>query len=266
VLLVERGGGVFGLPLPSVDEVTSVERIQSLAGRQSLELRGETVPFADLADVLGTPMPALPEQPPALIVSNGGRRLAVACDRLLGQEELVVKPLGALLEELPSYLGAAILGDSRIALLLDPAVLVRTEPRRSVAWQPSPDSQRPSPKLLVVEDSYMVRELQRGILEAAGYRIETAENGRDALLQLLADDDIELVLTDVEMPEMDGVELTRAIRATPTRTTLPVVILTSLVDEAQRQRGLEAGADAYMVKRSFDQGVLLDTVGRLVGA
>jgi two-component system chemotaxis sensor kinase CheA len=119
--------------------------------------------------------------------------------------------------------------------------------------------------VLVVEDSFTVRELQRSILEAAGYRVETARDGREGLARLLADEEIELVLTDIEMPEMDGFELTRAIRADAGRGSTPVVILTSRQNEEDQRRGLEAGADAYMVKRSFDQQALLETVERLVG-
>ncbi len=122
-----------------------------------------------------------------------------------------------------------------------------------------------SPKVLVVEDSLTIRELQRGILEAAGYRVQTARDGRDALQHLDRDREIGLVLTDVEMPEMDGIELTHAIRTHPTSSTLPVVIVTSLGEEDDRKRGIDAGADAYIVKRNFDQHDLLETVERLVG-
>ncbi len=268
VLLVERGGQPFGIPLGAVEEVTAMGATLLLSGQRSLELRGRPVPFADLADVLHAEAAPLPESAAAVVVSSAGRRLAVACDRLLGEDEVVVKPLGPLFADVSTYLGAAILGDGRIALLLEPAVLLRSPVRRSMPRETRhADPAKPTAaKVLVVEDSFMVRELQRSILEAAGYRVDTAEDGRDALAQLLADHEIALVLTDVQMPEMDGLELTRAIRATPTCASTPVVILTSLADEEQQRQGLEAGADAYMVKRSFDQGVLLETVHRLLGA
>jgi two-component system, chemotaxis family, sensor kinase CheA len=266
VLLVERDGRPFGIPLASVDEAVAVSETLSLSGRQSLEIRGQTLPIADLGDVVLASTP-LPDRPPAVVISAAGRRAAVSCDRLLGEEEVVVKPLGPLLAGVPGYLGAAILGDGRIALLLDPATLVRPTTRtkvRPVSVEPAPRLTRP--KVLVVEDSITVRELQRSILEAAGYRVETAPNGRDALTRVLADDELELVLTDVQMPEMSGLELTAAIRATPSRASIPVVILTSLADEEQRRKGLEAGADEYMVKRGFDQGALLETVERLLAS
>jgi CheY-like chemotaxis protein len=122
-----------------------------------------------------------------------------------------------------------------------------------------------APKVLVVEDSFTVRELQRSILEAAGYPVVTARDGRDALAVLDRDGEIALVITDLEMPELDGLGLTRAIRADDARSSLPVVIVTSRGSEDDRRRGIEAGADAYMAKRAFDQQTLLATVERLVG-
>ncbi|HVU76780.1 MAG TPA: response regulator [Gaiellaceae bacterium] len=267
-LLIERGGQTFGIPLASIEEVVIADDRLSLEGRPALNLREQAVPLIDLADLIGASANALPPHSPAIIISTAGRRIATLCDRLLGQDEVVVKPLGPLLISLHHrYLGAAILGDGRIALLLDPGSLVRAQslPRA----RPEAPRQQPvamlGPKVLVVEDSFTVRELQRSILEAAGYRVETARDGREGLDRLLADDEIELVLTDIEMPEMDGFELTRAIRANPERGSTPIVVLTSRNDEHDRRRGLEAGADAYMVKRSFDQHTLLDTVERLVG-
>jgi two-component system, chemotaxis family, sensor kinase CheA len=194
--------------------------------------------------------------------------MAVTCDVLLGEEEVVVKSLGPLLSPLSMYLGAAILGDGRIALLVDPAALVRTSTDQRANGGDSPVAaagQPAAPKVLVVEDSLTIRELQRSILEAAGYRVQTARHGRDALGHLDRDEEIDLVVTDVEMPEMDGIELTQTIRAHATCSTLPVVIVTSLGDDDDRQRGIEAGADAYMVKQKFDQHDLLETVERLVG-
>lgn len=265
VLLVERGGQAYGVPLGSVEEAIAVGDNLTLEGKPAVELRGRSVRVADLADLIGAAAPALPERAPAIVVASGGRRVATACDRLLGEDEVVVKPLGPLLSAARGYLGGAILGDGRIALLLDPAALNGAEPGRSVPRVEALRVEKTAPKVLVVEDSYTVRELQRSILEAAGYRVETARDGKDGLERVEADDDIELVITDLEMPEMDGLELTRAIRARSDRSSLPVVIVTSRGDDEDRARGIEAGANAYMIKRAFDQQTLLDTVERLVG-
>ena len=119
--------------------------------------------------------------------------------------------------------------------------------------------------MLVVDDQFTVRELQRSILEAAGYRVVTANDGRDALQRLTADADIDLVVTDLEMPEMGGLELLRRVRSDEALASLPVVVVTSRSGEDDRRRGLEAGADAYVTKDRFDQRAMLDTVERLIG-
>jgi two-component system chemotaxis sensor kinase CheA len=180
---------------------------------------------------------------------------------------VVVKALGPLLDSVTGYLGAAILGDGRVALLLDPASVTSTRPRTRQSAPIVADTVEPdvSPMLLVVEDSFMVRELQRSILEAAGYRVDTAKNGRDALDRLTANGEIDLVVTDVDMPEMDGLALTEAIRASTEWRSLPIIVVSSRASDEDRRRGVEAGADAYMVKDSFDQHALLETVGRMVG-
>ncbi|MDQ6750442.1 MAG: response regulator [Actinomycetota bacterium] len=266
VLLCERAGQPFGLPLASVREVVAVTETASLGGRRSLELRGEAVPLTDLAAILGAPARALPAAPPAMILASPTRSAAVACDRVLGDQEVVMKRLGPLLSRVPGYLGAAILGDGRVALILDPSHLLKAH-----ASAPPPPTrgaepeEHAAPNVLVVDDQFTVRELQRSILETAGYDVETARDGREAIERIAGTPDIDMVLTDIEMPEMDGFELLMAIRQRPEHSSLPVVIITSKGGEEHRRRGAQEGADAYIVKDEFDQQTLLETIGRLVG-
>jgi two-component system, chemotaxis family, sensor kinase CheA len=269
-LLFERGGTVYGVPLVVVEEVVTVPRTLRLEGRPALEVGGHPVPVADIADLAGAAAPPLGGRPPALVIAAGGSRLVATCDSVLGAEEVVVKPLGPPHDGGGRYLGAAILGDGRIALLLEPAALTRAARQQPASASPpgvgQPGVGQPAPaKVLVVEDSFTVRELQRSILEAAGYPVQTARDGRDALRAISRDSEIALVVTDLEMPELDGIGLTRAIRADPARSSLPVIIVTARGSEEDRRRGVEAGADAYMAKQSFDQHGLLDAVERLVG-
>ena len=266
VLLVERGAQAFALPLASVLEALRVDAQLALGGRRSVELRGEVVPLADLADVVGASPPPLPPAPPALVLATVTGRLALACDRIRGEEEVVVKRLGPLLARVRGYLGAAILGDGRLALILDPAAVERVPPQRAESAAAAPASgAAPTPVVLVVEDSLTTRALQRSILEAAGYRVETAEDGAEAWERVRRDSAIGLVVTDLDMPRMDGIALVEAIRADPERAALPVIVVTARTAEDERRRGLEAGADAYLEKGRFDQRALLDAVERLLG-
>ena len=294
VLLFERGGGVYGVPLAAVDEVVLVTATRTLQGRPAVEVRGRSLQVTDFATLIGAGAPPLGDRSPAFVVAVGDRRTVVTCDKLLGQEEVMIKPLGPLLANLAGYLGAAILGDGRIVLLVEPAMLTRGSGHavQAATMAPGAGARAPlaapgtigppgtvgpagrsaasagpaaAPKVLVVEDSFTVRELQRSILEAAGYPVITARDGRDALEVIDHDPEIALVVTDLEMPEIDGIELTRAIRSRAVRSSLPVVIVTSRGSDDDRRRGIEAGADGYMAKRGFDQQALLATVERLVG-
>ncbi len=266
VLLFERGGHPFALPMTSVGRVVAVGATTSIGNRPSLELEGQVVALSDLGRLIGVAGEPLPGNPPAIVIESLGRRAAVACDKLLGEEEVVIKSLGAILSGMPGYLGAAILGDGRIALVLDPSHLLSKVSTEVWAMDKTEETEeREAGVVLVVDDQFSARELQRSILETAGYRVEVARDGQEALRRVGEIADLDLVLTDVQMPEMDGFELLEAIRADEEHGSLPVVIVTTLGDDASRRRGAEAGADAYVVKEEFDQQTLLETIERLVG-
>jgi chemotaxis protein histidine kinase CheA len=265
VLLFERGKAVFGVPLAAVEEVVMAAPLLVLEGRPALDIRGRPVPVRDIASLVGAEAAPLTDRPPGMILAASGRRVIVTCDELLGEQEIVVKSLSPLLSASVGYLGAAILGDGRIALLLEPATLIHDFQQDEARSQAPTAAVAAAAKILVVEDSFTVRELQRSILEAAGYLVVTAKDGLEALRVLAREEGIALVLSDFEMPGLDGLQLTRTIRAGPAHSRLPVVIITSRASEEDRRRGIEAGADAYMAKQGFDQHALLATVERLIG-
>jgi two-component system, chemotaxis family, sensor kinase CheA len=269
VLVVKRGGQRFGLPLASVTEVIAVEQVMVLGGRPSILVGEESLPLSDLAPVIGMVAPDLPEISRALVVDATNGRLAVACEEAIVEQEVVVKPLGRSLAGVSGYLGAAILDDGAVVLVLDPAYLVRQAPHASAAIRVGVAAALmagQAPKVLVVDDQFTVRELQRSILRTAGYRVEVACDGREALDALGTAGDFDIVVTDLQMPEMDGLALLGAIRADPDRSSLPVIVVTSRGSDEDRKRGAQAGADAYIVKDEFDQQALLGAVKRLVGA
>jgi CheY-like chemotaxis protein/chemotaxis signal transduction protein len=274
----------YALPVSGVLETLGLATAErhEVAGVPVIARDGRTMPLVDLGGVVAAPGDRNPRA--AVVVQHGGagELLAIAVDELEGEREVVVKELGAFLGRLPTVAGATIDGDGSVVLVLDVRELAvrqlamggtagaapttaTTAPRRTAGGQAVP-AQRAAgrPTVLVVEDSVGVRELQRVILEGAGYQVVTAVDGLDGASRL-RDEPVDLVLSDVEMPGMDGFTLTRTLRATRGWEDVPVVIMTSRGDEADQRAGLDAGASAYLLKSEFDQAELIDTVRRLLG-
>lgn len=268
-LMVEREGRVFGIGLSALEEVVELERIVRLGDTVAVDVRGEAIQLADLASLLGMRV-STPASGPALIVSALNRRIAVRVDRLVGEQEGLVKSLGQLLAGVRGYIGATFLSTGGLALILDARHLVRVAPSVVAAGPEDPlDRVAPAaadgaPRVLVVDDQFTVRELQRTILSGAGYEVLTARDGREALELLEREPDVRLVLTDIEMPVLDGFGLLVALRDDERFASLPVVVVSSRGGDDDRRRGAEAGADAYVDKAQFDQRTLLETVERLV--
>jgi CheY-like chemotaxis protein len=258
--------------VPSVVESLSLRdaEIAEIAGAAAVVRHGQALPLLDLGTALGTAGERAARS--ALVVRHGDRQLAWAVDRLEGELELVVKDLGPFLGRLPLLSGATIDGDGSVVCLLDLRELAElgTGPSapagRPVSGLAVPTAAPAARRLrvLVVEDSVGVRELERVILENAGYEVVTAVDGLDAAARLAAEA-ADLVLTDVEMPGMDGLTLTRTIRRTRGWEQVPVLIMTSCGDDADQRAGLDAGASAYLLKQEFDQSSLVATVARLIG-
>jgi two-component system chemotaxis sensor kinase CheA len=238
----------------------------SAEGRPVVWIDDQPVPFSMLAETLGRHRGTAGG--PTVVLSDSARRHGFGVDRLLGQRDVVLKSLSRRLPHLPALAGASVEPDGSILLVLDPPGLIQRARRTGIGNEPrtpihSPDL--PRRRILVVDDALTVRELQRSILERAGFEVRIAADGSEALAKL-AEEPSDLVLTDVEMPIMDGFALTEAIRAHPSVANIPVLILTSRASEADRQRGLDVGADGYIIKSGFDEGSLLTAVNRLLGA
>jgi two-component system chemotaxis sensor kinase CheA len=268
VLLV-AGGQVYALPQAHIETMLRVGPgdLRSMEGHEVLSLGGTPVPVAPLTDLLGLPPPATTAEKTAVVVLKvGDHRLAIAVDELRAEQDILVTNLGARLRRVRHFGGATLLPSGRIALILNAAELLRTAFQRtssaSLAQRlttRAPDRKR----LLVVDDSVTTRTLVKSILEAAGYAVQAAADGNEAW-QLLQERGADLVVSDVEMPRMDGFDLTAAIRRSPRFRQLPVILVTALESEVDRMRGMEAGADAYLPKSAFDQRNLLETVSQLL--
>jgi two-component system, chemotaxis family, sensor kinase CheA len=266
-LLVGVADRPFGLPATSVMRIERV-RPQDLGwagGQRVVPVDGRPVPLVPAAALLGL------DQPPAeagtvVVVGSAERRTALAVESLLGVQEVVIKSLPWPFIRVPGTAGAATLASGEVVMILNAADLTRPAGARTAAAAPAPPADDPPPaqaSVLVVDDSAVTRTLEKGILEAAGYRVRVAPDGV-AALELLRREPCNLVVTDVEMPRMDGFALTAQVRADDRLRNLPVVLVTSLDSDDDRRRGVEVGADAYIVKGAFDQDRLLETIGRLI--
>lgn len=269
-LLVEVGGQRFALPSHRVKLVQAEGASTRLhaAGRPMLQVDGQPVVISELAQILGLASTRKGLGTFVVVEAATGSH-AFLVDVLVGQRDVVVKGLSALVPRLGAVAGASIESDGSIVLVLDPPGLIERSRRNEIRSIDSLDTTSTprirSGRLLVVDDALTVRELQRSILERAGFDVTVACDGLEALA-CLENETFDLVLTDVEMPNMDGFELTEHIRSHPTMTNVAVLILTSLANDADRAKGMSVGADGYIVKSSFDEQTLLGAVDRLLGA
>jgi two-component system chemotaxis sensor kinase CheA len=269
-LLVGVAEQVFAIPSTNVVTLrridpTSVHRVE---GRATVLHEGAPVAFEELATILGLPRRRdRSGLVPAVIVQSARDRVCFAVDELRSVEDVVVERLGPRLPRVRHLAGATTLPDGRLAPILHVGDLLRSALRHRATA--APERERPPaaapepPTLLVVDDSLTTLALEKTILESAGYRVLATTDGERAL-RMLWEANVDLVVSDVEMPRMNGLELVEAIRRSTRTSALPVVLLTALDREEHRERGLRAGADAYLVKNAFDQTELLGTIERLL--
>jgi len=271
-LLVRAGGRQFAIPNQFVTRILELapEDIVDLEASQVVYLGREPVPLRDLSVLLrlGETAPP-PEGEPiqVVVVNRGWDRVALRVEQVRGEREMVVKPLAPPLSRARFFAGGTLGREGDIVLVLEAADLIAaalalTAPGR-VVERPKERSGQPERRILVVDDSITTRTLEESILASAGYRVAVAADGETAW-DKLRHETFDLVISDVEMPGMDGFELTRRIKQDEHLGHLPVIIVTSLGSEDDRRRGMEARADAYVVKSSFDSTELLEMVGQLL--
>jgi two-component system chemotaxis sensor kinase CheA len=265
VLIVRAGGHHFAFPSRDVVETAKVERrhLRSVGAAPTLSRGGKTLPVADLSATLGlAPHPVRRGLLPLVILGSGDGQVAFSVEALVGEREVVVKGLGPFLAGIPVVAGATLLGDGSLSLLLNGRRLMEAVGVRAAAPSFAPAPPRAS-RILVVDDAITVREMMRAILQDAGFEVDTAMDGAEAL-DRLREGAYDLVLSDIQMPRMDGLALARAVRSDTTLEGLPLVFLTTLEEEEARREGLDAGADAYLVKRHLGEGQLLGTIRGLL--
>lgn len=270
-IIVQAEGLTFILPTEHMERISRVKReeIGTVENRETLTTGGRPTSLVHLADLLELEhrKAAGPELIPVIVLRSGDRRIALGVDEVLHETEVLVKPLGPPLLRVRNVSAATVLAGGQVVPVLNVADLMKSAglPRPARAKPPSqpPSGAVKKGSILVVEDSITARMLLKNILEAAGHHVKTAVDGVDALTNLRTED-FDLVVSDVDMPRMNGLDLTARIRADRRMTDLPVILVTALASPADRERGAQVGANAYLVKSSFDQSNLLAAIERLL--
>jgi two-component system chemotaxis sensor kinase CheA len=268
-LLVESAGRTFAVAATQVLGLRRLSRseVRNVGGREMLAVNQGLLPLVSLAGALGLPAPRRDRGQGGFVVlvEAGTSRVAFAVDELLAEQDLVVTGLGRRLRRVPHVAGCALLEDGDIALILSAAELAESTLRaplpRLLLSAAAPETVRR--RLLVADDSVTTRTLEKAILEEAGYEVRLAADGHQAW-RILQDEAIDLVVADVEMPGMDGFTLTDTLRHSAALGRIPVVLVTSLSSDKDRARGMEVGANAYIVKSGFGRDGLLEAVGQLL--
>jgi two-component system chemotaxis sensor kinase CheA len=270
-VLMRTGGRLFVIPSSRVERVLRVKGvdIQTVENRPTIRVDGRLIVYKSLADVLGLSKPIDEkddlEFENVMVLGNANKQIAYRVDEVLGEQEGLVKNLGKQLRGVPNIMGAAVLGSGKPVPILMVRELLEADHAADVTCLeagPSVKKDKPAKaSILIAEDSVTSRILLVNILESAGYRVKTTVDGKEAY-SMLKSETFDLVLSDVEMPRMNGFELTKKIRSDAKLTHTPVILVTGLGASEDRERGIDAGADAYIVKNDFDQSDLLQVIRR----
>lgn len=272
-LLVNCAGEQYAIPVSSVQETIKIrsEDIATVAGKEVLSVRNATVPLFSLSRILGLGENGATisgGKVAAVILKQRDQVIACTIDRNNGTSEIVVKGLGGQLKRVRHTFGATIMGDGNPALIIDvPDIFATAEGISSGGLRKALQESQAfvaRGRVLVVDDSITTRTMEKSILVAHGYDVTIAVSAEDAL-EKINDKAFDLVISDVEMPGLNGFELTARLRSLDEYQSVPVIIVSSLSKDEHKRKAIEAGAQAYIVKGAFEQGTLLDTVEALIG-
>jgi two-component system sensor histidine kinase and response regulator WspE len=272
-LLVEIGGEPYAFPLTRIDQILFCRTgdIRTVEGRQYFDRDGVSIGLVMAAQILETGATVPADPMPVVVISDRGQQFGMIVDSFLGERDLEVRPLDPRLGKVPDVNSASLLENGDPVLIVDVEDLVRSIDnvlmgRRlsRVEFERMAEQARQRKRILVVDDSITVRELERQLLQARGFAVDVAVDGMDGW-NAIRGTHYDLVVTDVDMPRMDGIGLVSLIKADPARRDIPVVIVSYKDREEDRLRGLDAGANRYLTKSSFHDETFVDTIIDLVG-
>ena len=272
VLMLSVAGETVAVPTTSVERILSIDpsTIGSMEGKPAVTINGQALPLISLAQVLELPDAGngmnRHEKISVVVLGAVEKRMAFQVDGFIGDQEIVVKSLGQQLRRVRHIAGATILGSGQVVMILNAGSMMQTAKRASARAYPVRPlvTKTAVKKILVVDDSITTRLLEKNILENQGYQVVQAADGMEGW-EIMQSDSFDAVVFDIEMPRMNGLQLTEKVRGEGRFENLPVILVTSLETSRDKIRGMEAGADAYITKGSFDQQELLETIERLIG-
>jgi len=271
-ILIKLQNKFFVVPVTYVERVMRVKTksIKTVENKATITLEGEVLSFVSLSDLLEMPLDEISEKKEyinVIVLEVSGKLIACQIDEVLGEQEVLVKSLGKQLSRVRNIAGATILGSGMVVPMLNVHDLIKSTGKasliRPVATEHEEAKFTQEKSILIAEDSITSRMLIQNILESADYIVTTSVDGLDAYTTFKTGN-FDLVVSDVEMPKMNGFELTRKIREDKEHGETPVVLVTSLQSPEDRKQGIDAGANAYIVKSNFDQSNLLEVIARLI--
>lgn len=266
-VLVRAAGAVVAVPSAMVEQVLRLrsEELGMHSSAGEIEFRGRAYPLHGLAQLLGGGAPAAPQgYQSVLLLRSGMQRVALHVDELVGNQEIVVKNIGPQLSRVPGVSGATVLADGSIVLIFNPVTLAQRARTTSERAAPAPAPAAALPVVMVVDDSLTVRKITGRLLEREGYQVLTAKDGVDALEQI-KDVVPAVMLVDIEMPRMDGFDLTREVRADPRTRRVPIIVISSRTAEKHRSQATQLGVNAFLGKPYADSE-LLQTISDFIAA
>lgn len=270
-LIVRCGGQLFVIPTITIEKILLVDTTEmfDVGASQAILLNQHPIPLRALADILSLEKiePLLHSQLHLVVIRKGTQSLALMVEAIIGEREIVVKPLPTPLNKITGIAGGTLSGTGEVMIVLNPSDIITMALRNSqISRVVLNDEEIKAPSklhVLVVDDSITTRTLEKSILENKGYQVTIAVDGQEAW-NILQKQSFNLLITDVIMPSVDGFTLTERVKKSEKLQNMPVIIVTSQDSDHEKKRGIEVGADAYIVKSEFESGVLLEIVEQLV--
>ncbi|MCL5991916.1 MAG: response regulator, partial [Bacteroidetes bacterium] len=263
---------LFVIPSIYIDNALRLKKseVKSIENRNVFKFSEQFIPLVKLSEILKLQRKAKlngsDENLKVIVLNSQQKKVGLQVDDVVNEQEIIVKELGSQLKRVRNIYGAATIGSRELILILNVPDLIKSTIAAPELYKATPvleEEERKHKRVLVVEDSITARTLLRGILESSGFDVRTAVDGLDAITTLKGES-FDLVISDIDMPNMNGFMLTEKIRADNKLSDLPVILVTSLDSRSDRERGIDVGANAYIVKSSFDESNLIDVIKRLI--